>query len=158
MSVPKEINFLDPESPAFLGGAFSKKDTKKWEAKKHVISSLEKKKEQFHLFIGRWQPLHEGHKQMFNQLLEHGGKVCIAIREVENDKNNPFNPREVMMNICREMEKEVNSGKVKVIIIPDICSVEFGRGVGYDIVEWMPPPEVAEISATKIRENLPKIY
>lgn len=38
--------------------------------------------------------------------------------------------------------------------IPDVCSVDFGRGVGYDIVEWIPPAEIGEISATKIRESL----
>ena len=45
-------------------------------------------------------------------------------------------------------------GRVKVIRIPDICSVNFGRGVGYDIVEHIPPSNIAEISSTKIREQL----
>jgi cytidyltransferase-like protein len=125
-----------------------------WEAKYHAKSSLPKKDGQFSLFIGRWQPLHEGHKQLFNQVIEEGGKVCIAIREGEVNEKNPYTPREVMMNICKEMEEHVNAGKVKVIIIPDICSVEFGRGVGYDIIERIPPQEIAEISATKIREKL----
>jgi hypothetical protein len=40
--------------------------------------------------------------------------------------------------------------------IPDIKAICFGRGVGYDIVEWIPPAEIAEISATKIRESLKK--
>jgi hypothetical protein len=43
-----------------------------------------------------------------------------------------------------------------VIIIPDISSVEFGRGVGYDVIEHIPPPEIADISATKIREQMIK--
>jgi cytidyltransferase-like protein len=129
-------------------------DIKKWERKYHITSSLQKKKDQFHLFIGRWQPLHKGHKEMFKQVLEEGGKVCIGIRDVQPDENNPFTPREVMLNIYKELEHEINSGKIKVITIPDICSVDFGRGVGYDIVEWVPPPEIAEISATKIRQNL----
>lgn len=127
-----------------------------WEAKYHAKSSLPKKEGQYSLFIGRWQPLHEGHKQLFNQVIEQGGKVCIAIREGEVNEKNPFTPREVMMNICKEMEQQVNSGKVKVIIIPDIDSVCFGRGVGYDVVEFIPPAEIAEISATKIREELKK--
>ena len=45
---------------------------------------------------------------------------------------------------------------MKVMIIPDICSVEFGRGVGYDIIEHIPPTEIGEVSATKIREQLRK--
>ena len=35
-----------------------------------------------------------------------------------------------------------------------VCSVEFGRGVGYDIIEHVPPAQVGEISATKIREEM----
>ena len=47
-----------------------------------------------------------------------------------------------------------NSHKIQISIIPDIESVNFGRGVGYDIIEHIPPQEVSEISATKIREQL----
>ena len=43
--------------------------------------------------------------------------------------------------------------RVKVIIIPDIESVNYGRGVGYDIIEHVPPSEIGKISATKIRKN-----
>jgi len=53
-----------------------------------------------------------------------------------------------------EYDEMIKQNRVKVMIIPDICSVEFGRGVGYSIVEHIPPTEVAEISATKIREQL----
>ena len=125
-----------------------------WDKKIHVKSSLPKKDNQWSLFIGRWQPLHEGHKQLFRQVIDEGGKVCVAIREVEIDDKNPFTSHDIMLNIAREMQTEIRSGKLKVITIPDICSVEFGRGVGYDIIEHIPPQEIAEISATKIRESL----
>lgn len=125
-----------------------------WEKKVHVKSSLPKKENQWSLFIGRWQPLHEGHKQLFRQVIDEGGKVCVAIRDVEVDEKNPFSPHQIMLNIFEQMQPEVESGKLKVIIIPDICSVDFGRGVGYDIVEHIPPQEVADISATKIREQM----
>lgn len=125
-----------------------------WDKKVHVKSSLTKKNSQWSLFIGRWQPLHEGHKQLFRQVIDEGGKVCVAIREVEIDDKNPFTSHDILLNIAREMQTEIRSGKLKVITIPDICSVEFGRGVGYDIIEHIPPQEIAEISATKIRENL----
>lgn len=125
-----------------------------WEKKVHVKSSLPKKDSQWSLFIGRWQPLHEGHKQLFRQVIDEGGRVCVAIRDVEVDEKNPFTPHQIMMNIFEEMKQEVESGKLKIIVIPDICSVDFGRGVGYDIVEHIPPQEVADISATKIREQM----
>lgn len=125
-----------------------------WGKKIHVKSSMERKDSQWSLFIGRWQPLHTGHKELFRQVISEGGKVCVAIRDGEVNEKNPFSPLQVMDNIFNEMQAEVEAGKLKVIIIPDICSVEFGRGVGYDIIEHIPPPEVAEISATKIREQM----
>lgn len=126
----------------------------KWSKKIHVESSLPKKQGQYALFVGRWQPLHEGHKELFNQVLNEGGNVCIAIRDVEPDSKNPFTALEVLGNIMNEYKDLIDAKRVKVIVIPDICSVEFGRGVGYSIIEHIPPTEVAEISATKIREKL----
>ena len=125
-----------------------------WDKKIHVKSSMERKDSQWSLFIGRWQPLHTGHKEFFRQVINEGGKVCVAIRDGEVNEKNPFSPFQVMSNIFDEMQAEVEAGTLKVIIIPDICSVEFGRGVGYDIIEHIPPTEVAEISATKIREQM----
>jgi FAD synthase len=125
-----------------------------WDKKVHVKSSMERKDSQWSLFIGRWQPLHTGHKELFRQVISEGGKVCVAIRDGEVNEKNPFSPFQVMDNIFNEMQAEVEAGTLKVIIIPDICSVEFGRGVGYDIIEHIPPPEIAKISATKIREQM----
>jgi hypothetical protein len=48
----------------------------------------------------------------------------------------------------------IHEGRVIVMVIPDVESVNFGRGVGYDIIEHLPPQEVSDISATKIREQL----
>ena len=69
-------------------------------------------------------------------------------------KKNPFSSTEVKSNIEQHYSTEVEMGKVKVMVIPDICSIEFGRGVGYDIIERVPPQEIGEISATKIREEM----
>jgi hypothetical protein len=42
------------------------------------------------------------------------------------------------------------------MIIPAIESVNYGRSVGYDIIEHIPPEDVKKISATKIREKYKK--
>jgi len=128
-----------------------------WSKKVHVESSLKRKQGQYSLFIGRWQPLHIGHKALFQQVLDEGGNVCIAIRDVEPDEKNPFSPKDVLANICLEYQELINRGRVRVIVVPDICSVEFGRGVGYDIIEHIPPTEIGDISATKIREQMKKL-
>jgi adenylylsulfate kinase len=127
-----------------------------WDKKIHVQSSLESKPNQYAMFIGRWQPLHDGHKELFQQALDNGKNVWIAIRDVETTETNPFNAYEVLENISNAYKELCGQGRVKVSIIPDICSVEFGRGVGYDIIEHIPPTHVAEISATKVREQMRK--
>ena len=86
--------------------------------------------------------------------MNEGKNVLICIRDVEPDEKNPYTAEEVRNNIMNFYSQEVVDGKISVIIIPDICSIEFGRGVGYDIIEHIPPTEIGEISATKIREEL----
>jgi len=113
---------------------------------------------QYSVFIGRWQPLHEGHQWLFNQVLDSGGNVLIMIRDVVPDVNNPFTALEVLNNILTHYEKEVSDMRVKAIIIPDIDAICFGRGVGYDIVEFVPPKDIHDISATKIRKEMYDTY
>ena len=106
------------------------------------------------MFIGRWQPWHAGHRWLIDQRLEEGKNVLICIRDIAPDEKNPFSAEEVERNILNELWKLVGEERVKVLIIPDIESVNFGRGVGYDIIEHIPPTEVSDISATKIREQM----
>lgn len=125
-----------------------------WYKKVHVQSSLERKEGQYAMFIGRWQPLHKGHQEMFQQAMNEGKNILICIRDVQPDEKNPYTAKQVESMILDRYYKECVEGKVKIMTIPDICSVEFGRGVGYDIIEHLPPLEIANISATKIREEL----
>ena len=108
------------------------------------------------LFIGRWQPLHPGHQWLFNQKLEQGIPILIAVRDTPVNDSNPFSTEDVIANLEKEYSEEVESGMVKVISIPDIESVNYGRGVGYEINEFVPPSNIGKISATKIREKLKK--
>tara|TARA_B100001057_G_scaffold499161_1_gene608788 strand:+ start:7415 stop:7744 length:330 start_codon:yes stop_codon:yes gene_type:complete len=106
------------------------------------------------MFIGRWQPWHDGHRWLIDQRLNEGKNVLICIREVSKDDKNPYDPMEVKQNIENILSDLIKSKKIKVIVIPDIESVNYGRGVGYDIIEHIPPSEVGKISATEIRKKL----
>lgn len=106
------------------------------------------------LFIGRWQPWHDGHQWLIDQQLNKGNNVCIAIRDVPLDDKNWWTAYDIADSLVARFHNEVNTGKIKVTVIPDIDSINIGRGVGYDIIEHVPSEEVAAISATKIREQL----
>ena len=131
-------------------------ETKNWDKIVHVASSLVPKVNQYAMFIGRWQPLHSSHQALFQEALNEGKNLLICIREGEVNERNPFTPEEVKKNIEDTYALLVNSEIMKVMIIPDIESVNFGRGVGYDIIEHIPPTEIGDVSATKIREQMRK--
>ena len=108
----------------------------------------------YSLFIGRWQPWHEGHRWLIDQRLKEGKNVCVAVRDVKPSENQPWTSKEIKGSIEYELSDLVESGVVKVIIIPDIESVNYGRGVGYEIIEHEPPNQIKRISATEIRKDM----
>ena len=62
----------------------------------------------------------------------------------------------VLMNLSNELKDLIEEGKILISIVPDIESVNYGRGVGYEIIEHVPPTNIKEVSATKIREQMRK--
>ena len=105
------------------------------------------------LFIGRWQTWHKGHEWLINQQLEKGNNCWIAIRDVPQDENNPKTAQEVMFELRNEPFFQNNWNKILLSIIPDIQSVNYGRGVGYDVIYHEPPTDIELISGTKIRKG-----
>lgn len=105
------------------------------------------------LFIGRWQTWHKGHEWLINQQLTKGKNVWVAIRDVQVDENNPKSAKEVLSQLQNEPFFTQNWDKVLLSIIPDIESVNYGRGVGYDVIYHEPPKEIEKISGTAIRQK-----
>jgi len=102
------------------------------------------------VFVGRWQPMHKGHMWLFNQKLEKGIPLLILIRDIQPDEKNPFTTQETE----RLIQKVYKGKPVKTVIIPDIESVNWGRGVGYEVNEFNPPEDIKVISATFIRNSI----
>ena len=102
------------------------------------------------MFIGRWQPMHNGHKWLIDQKLAQGVPILIAVRDILPDAKNPFTTTQTV-----EMVRKAYADKdVEVVPIPDIESVNYGRGVGYEINEFVPAPDIGFISATSIRDAI----
>ena len=51
----------------------------KWDNKKPTAQML-----------GRWQPFHDGHYALFEEIIKKTGQVCIQIRDVQGVDDNPF--------------------------------------------------------------------
>jgi phosphopantetheine adenylyltransferase len=105
------------------------------------------------MYVGRWQNWHKGHEWLLNQQLEKGKNVWVAIRNVVTDENNPKTAQQVMMDLAEEPFFKENSHRINISIIPDIESINYGRGVGYDVIYHEPPEDVAKISGTSIRNG-----
>jgi len=112
----------------------------------------------YSLYIGRFQPFHKGHAWCIREMISNGKKVCVAvmdIHELEPEKN-PYTYNEVLKKISEDMNEELQKNQMMITSIPAIESVNYGRDVGYDLIEHTPPKEVAKISSTDIRKNIMK--
>ena len=112
------------------------------------------------LFIGRYQTLHKGHKFLFKKKIDEGIPVLIWVRDVPIDTKNPFTAQQVLTMFFNDPETSawINTGMMLVQILPDIEGVYYGRDVGYKVEQLQVPPEIAEISATKLREQLQQLH
>ena len=123
-----------------------------WTKKNHGGNPTSNPDKKYAIFIGRYQPYHYGHIELIQQKLNEGIPALIMVRDIQPDEKNPFTTRQTV-----DMIEKYHASKgddVKVMIIPDIESVNYGRGVGYEINEYEPTQEVSFISATKIRNSI----
>ena len=114
--------------------------------------------------LGRWQPWHDGHTELFKRAHAITGQVIIMLRDVEGTSggegqdDNPFAFNEVIDDISTRLLENgftINSDYV-IIKVPNIVDISYGRGVGYTFTEHDLGKEIHDISATKIREQMRK--
>ena len=113
--------------------------------------------------LGRWQPWHDGHTELFKRALAKTGQVCIMYRDVggahagvEGQDDNPFLFEEVKKNIIEGLAPHgFEEGNQYVVIkVPNIIDISYGRGVGYTFTEHDLGEKIHKISATNIRKEL----
>ena len=119
--------------------------------------------------LGRWQPWHKGHTELFKKALAETGQVCIMIRDVGGivgtdagagrtvkQDDNPFDIHKVKKNIRVGLLKEGFEYGDKYIImeVPNIVDISYGRGVGYTFTQHDLGEQIHSISATNIRKEM----
>jgi len=102
------------------------------------------------MFVGRWQPLHKGHMWLINQKLDKNIPVLICVRDIAPDISNPLTTQQTV----EILEAAYKDHEVVVQVIPDVESVNYGRGVGYSVEEHKPPSNIEVVSATEIRNRI----
>jgi len=121
------------------------------------------------LMLGRWQPWHDGHTELFKRALAETGQVCILTRNVGGivgedagdgrtmvQDDNPFDIETVRKNIISALSEQGYTYRQEYIIInvPNIVDISYGRGVGYTFTEHDLGKDIHDISATKIRAEM----
>ena len=121
------------------------------------------------MMLGRWQPWHDGHTELFCRALSETGQVAILIRDVGGiigrdagagrtnvQEDNPFSAAEAIANIEVGLDEAgfTNNKQYIIMMVPNIVDISFGRGVGYTFTEHDLGKEVEHISATKIRAEM----
>jgi cytidyltransferase-like protein len=103
------------------------------------------------LFIGRYQPFHDGHRRLIEEGLRRVGQVCIAVRDTQGiGTNNPLSFFAVKQRI--EAALSTHAGRLVVMALPNITNVFYGRDVGYTVERIMLDEKTEAISATLVRQ------
>jgi len=102
--------------------------------------------------LGRWQPFHDGHLELFKKILKKTGQVCIMVRSMSKSDSNPYEFPEIKKRIEEKLKDYI--GKFEITNVPNITNICYGRGVGYKIEEIVLPKHIQKISATKIRKEI----
>ena len=104
--------------------------------------------------LGRFQPFHEGHRELFKRAVSKHGQVAILVRDMPLTDDNPWQVDKICENI--ELALADYAGKFRCYPVPNIVNITYGRDVGYLIEEERLDEEIQNISATKIREQMRK--
>ena len=112
--------------------------------------------------LGRWQPWHQGHQELFKRCVAKTGQVVIQVRDVQGSsggigqEDNPFDWETVCKNIESGLLKDgfKKGVEFEIMLVPNVVNISYGRGVGYVFEEEVFEESITNISATKIREKL----
>ena len=104
------------------------------------------------VFIGRFQPFHEGHKKCIEKILQTCDRCIVMMRETEKTEKNPFDFKKRKAMIRAEFPDEAQV-EIQVFTDPGAeLAVYIGRDVGYELIKLDEKTE--NISATDIRKKL----
>lgn len=100
-------------------------------------------------FIGRWQPLHEGHVALIRTALDEGRDVVIGIMDTPGSERNPHTYHERMWMFIRRFGPD----RLTFVKMPWIDEVVYGRECGWRCREIRLDAETEAISGTETRRG-----
>jgi hypothetical protein len=105
------------------------------------------------LFVGRYQPFHDGHRNLILEGIRRVGQACIAVRDTAGtSEKDPFRFEYVKARI--EGALKHHAGRFIVVPLPNITAIFYGRDVGYQVQRIDLDEALTGISATEIRKRM----
>jgi adenylylsulfate kinase-like enzyme len=105
------------------------------------------------LFVGRYQPFHDGHKALITEGLRRVGQACVAVRDTGGtDEKNPFDFEYVRARIEHALRQY--EGRFVVTPLPNVTHIFYGRDVGYVVERIDLDAAINAISATDLRRRI----
>ena len=105
------------------------------------------------LFVGRYQPFHDGHRALIAEGIRRVGQACIAVRDTGGlDAHNPYGFDWIKARIETAMHDYL--GRFTIVPVPNLTAIYYGRDVGYAVERIDLDESLTSISATRIRSKM----
>ena len=83
--------------------------------------------------LGRWQPWHQGHQELFKRCVAKTGQVIIQVRDVQGSsggngqEDNPFDWETVCKNIEEGLSRDGFKKGVdyEIMLVPNIVNISY---------------------------------
>ena len=103
--------------------------------------------------LGRYQPWHEGHTELFRRAHAKTGQVIIMVR----DTGEKYHSRNDMLYSLKQAGFKYGED-YEILDVPNIVNITYGRDVGYKIEQESFGQEIESISGTEIRNKMEGVY
>jgi len=99
--------------------------------------------------LGRYQPWHKGHRELFKRAHAKTGQVVIMVRDTGEEHHD-------RSDMIRDLQNHGYTHHLdfEILDVPNIINITYGRDVGYKIEQEHLGEEIENISATEIRNEL----
>jgi len=105
------------------------------------------------LMIGRWQPLHDGHKALIQTALNRFSQVVVGLRNCKPSEDNPYSIAEREVMLREAFPAEIAAGDLVMLDLEaDILHVAYGEPRAWTPVELSLSADIEKISGTAIRQ------
>ena len=107
--------------------------------------------------IGKWQPWHEGHTQLFKKALTFTGQVVIMVREVYgSEEDAPLGEIFVIDEIKKALEAEgfYDGHHYIIVCVPNIVDLCLGPGNSIGVTRYGGDQHEETTKSAEIRKQL----